>query len=193
MSEKRSYPVEQLEIRSEEDGETIVGRIVPFDSWSQVMGDFQERFEAGAFGSLDGVDIRANVEHERTMTIARTPKTLKVEEREDGVWMTMQPAKTRAAQDAIELVRSGVIDGASIEFRVKERGDEWDLSEQPYKRTIRADGAMLEGFALTSWPVYTDTSAALRSLESWQQDHAPEPRKTKDVKRKRLEVAEREG
>jgi len=188
--ETRSYPVKDLEIRAEEDGgDTLVGRIVPFNSWSETIFDFREQVAPGAFGDLEGVDIKANIEHERTLTIARTPKTLTIEERKDGVWMTMRPADTRAARDAIELVRSGVIDGASIEFRVKPDGDRWDVNTVPMERTIEKDGATLQGFALTSWPAYSDTSAALRSLESWRESHPDEEMST-DKARRRLRLAD---
>lgn len=67
----------------------------------------------------------------------------------DGLHAAFDVANTRAGDDALELVRSGVVDGFSVRFR-------------PIRNQIARDGAFerveaaLFEVSLTPWPYYPD-------------------------------------
>lgn len=115
-----------LEIRSEGDGRTVYGLAVPFDRESTVndgYGPYQEVFRRGAFAKTVGEfasKIKLLGNHNRT----KFPLGKAVSLREDpaGLVGEFYVSKTREGDEALELVRDGVLDSFSVGFApVKER------------------------------------------------------------------------
>lgn len=110
------------------EGRTIHGRIVPYGESARVndgRGEYTERFEAGAFTrSIEqrGHKIRLMIGHdEKTLPIGSASS---FEERSDGMHAAFTVADTTAGNDALELVRTGVVDSFSIGFAgVRSRTD----------------------------------------------------------------------
>ena len=110
-----------------------------------------ERFLPGCFGPLEGADVILNLSHDRRSPIARTGAAggLKVWETSEGIRFTADLPRTQRARDAIELVRSGVLGGCSVEFSVSEDSVSGGV------RTISK--ARLSGFALVDRPAYSQS------------------------------------
>lgn len=178
-----------IELR-ETDGKPakIVGLAVPYDQPSDDLGGFREVFAAGAFDDsiATGDDVRFDIEHNRSMRLARSKKgTGRVESRSDGVWVEITMPNTSLGRDALEEVRNGNLDGMSIGFVGPV--DEWGKADDgTILRTIRK--AELRAVTLTSMPAYSQTvdTLALRSLAEFQQELRGTP---PHVLRRRAEVA----
>lgn len=161
---------EELRIH-ESDGKTrIVGLAVPYGQLSEDLGGYRERMMPGAFSaSLQGQELRADIEHDPTRVLALARKgTLGFHEDARGVWATITLPDTPTGREAAEEVRAGTMDGMSITFRrkgVKQRfiSD----SSGPIREVQKAE---LRSVTLTSMPAYrqTEDTLVMRSLEEWR-------------------------
>ena len=76
----------------------------------------RERVEAGAFAPLG--DVMLNAHHERAAPLARVGAGLTLDDTAERLAFSAELPATRAADDVLELVRAGVMRGASVEMRV---------------------------------------------------------------------------
>ena len=77
-----------------------------------------ERFEPGAFGDLAAADVILNVQHSREKPIARTGGAgLSLVDTHERLALRAELPVTQEADDALALVRAGVLRGLSVEFR----------------------------------------------------------------------------
>ena len=133
----------------------------------------RETFQARAFGDVSGLDIRLNVQHNRDRLIARTPQTLQLTDGPDALRVLATLPKTREADDALELVRTGVLRGLSPEFRA---------GDAPFidgVRTVRRAGLL--AFGLVDIPAYHGSIVEARSFEIRQDGDGLEGRFYYDV------------
>src|SRR4051794_32748850 len=109
-----------LEIRTTGDGRTVVGRAVPYDSWTRIHdadGEYDERFMHGAFAR--SVDQRASkiplrAKHqERALPLGPIRE---FDERADGLWISARVSRTQAGDEILELVNDEVLNGLSVGF-----------------------------------------------------------------------------
>jgi HK97 family phage prohead protease len=115
--------VSDIEVRAEAEGRTVSGIVVPFDQVARVSDggpSYDEAFQRGAFkqalnhmgGNFGRVKLLS--QHQS----GRNPLGKAVELREDaaGLYGEFQVSKTRAGDEALELVRDGAIDSFSVGF-----------------------------------------------------------------------------
>lgn len=163
----RVTPVD-LEIRS--DGRTVAGICCPFDEPSLVRdgaggADYTEVFRFGAFAktiSESTVKFLVNHDHLNRLPLGNAT-TLREDPR--GLYGEFKVSKTRDGDEALELIRDGVLDGLSVGFQpVKHRGDKFrggtverievklrEVSATPFPAysgakvlAVRSDGARLD-------------------------------------------------
>jgi hypothetical protein len=81
VDEKRSIAYSNLEVRSENEGKTLVGYAAVWDSPSEYMG-FTEFVKRGAFSKTlnDGADVRLLIDHEGVPLARSKSGTLALEE-----------------------------------------------------------------------------------------------------------------
>ena len=174
---KRCFKCPELRV-DDVDGKTrISGLAVPYNAPSEDLGGFREIFKPGAFkDSLAGADdIFADVDHDGTKRIGRrSAGSVEFKDGRDGLRVTITPPDTTAGRDAVEEVRSGLLDGMSICFcgaedSYKGKGD--SIIREIGKATLRA-------VTLTSYPAYRQTAGtvSVRSLDEYraaiEPDHA---------------------
>jgi hypothetical protein len=159
--------VRGLELREEGGRPTLVGYAAVFNSRSVDLGGFVEIIRPGAFKRTlaGGADVRAMLEHDPGRSFARNKAgNLEIGEDERGLRVKMTPNDTSAGRDAIEQVRSGVLDSMSFGFFLAPGGDRWDLTASPSLRELY--DVDLDDVSVVAWPAYPKTEIALRSLES---------------------------
>ena len=101
------------------DGRTLSGLAVPYGV-ETTFGGQRERFEIGS--AVSTREAVLNLHHRIDRPLAREPNTLRFESRADGLHMTATLPETAEANDALALVRAGVLSGLSVEFAsVRER------------------------------------------------------------------------
>lgn len=156
-----------LELRSDGDGRTLVGRAVPYGETAATPAG-KERFVLGAFArqiaaaQLGAVKL---YDHHQDRLDHRHPvgKTVSLQERTDGLHGAWQLYDTGPGNDALHLVKTGEVTGLSVGFKAVDGG------------TARgADGAFerhavhLDHVALTDDPAYVGAQViTVRSRETF--------------------------
>lgn len=152
------------ELRVSSDGRTVEGVAIPYNSLSQDLGGFREIILPGAATEAIKADILALYAHDKRALLGRTSSgTLKLREDAAGVHYSINLPNTQVGNDTQELVRRGDVKGASFGMYV--HNERWEMREGSKVRVISR--ISLEEITLTPTPAYTETSAALRSLEQW--------------------------
>ena len=138
------YELRFAEVRSE--GRRLTGVAVPYSTPARI-GEFTEQFMPGAFGDVRSLDVILNRQHDRRVPLARTGGGgLVLTDGPDALRMEATLPGTRDADDALELVRRGVLRGLSVEFR--NLRDSWSGN----LRTVHQ--ARLGGIGLVDRPAY---------------------------------------
>lgn len=152
-----------VELRAEGEKRTAVGHAAVFGRLSQNLGGFVERVAPGAFTkTLEEQDVRALFNHHEDHVLGRLGAgTLRMVEDDDGLAYEIDLPDTTIGRDVAELLRRGDVSGSSFGFRVIE--DEWGETEQGFPlRTLKQ--VSLRDVGPVTFPAYTDSKAALRSL-----------------------------
>ena len=160
-------------IRKDDDSlPKIEGYAVVFNSDSEEMG-FIEQIAPGAFKkALKTSDVRALFNHDGNIILGRTSAgTLELKEDKTGLFMSLTPPDTQLIRDMVLTpIERKDITGQSFGFTVAV--DEWkNLDKDIPKRTI-TEVAELFDVGPVTFPAYTETSVALRSLDKIKEDQA---------------------
>ena len=134
---ERTLAHADMEIRG--DGRTVYGLAVPYDKEAIVddgFGKYREVFRMGAFartlkgaGAAEKVKFYTNHSHRQNkLPIGRA---LSLREDPAGLIGEFRVSATRDGDEALELVRDGVLDSFSVGFaKVQERSDKKGLVER---------------------------------------------------------------
>ena len=122
------------------------------------IGGQPERFEPGAFGDVAAMDVVLNRQHDRRTPLARTGGGgLSLQDGPESLTMAAALPKTRDAADTLELVKTGVLRGLSVEFHA--------LCER-FDGALRViERAVLTGLGVVDKPAYAESTIATRQLE----------------------------
>lgn len=147
-----SFEVRYCEVRADAAARTVSGTAVRYGDAADIAGLFTETIEAGAFRTSDAI---LNAFHDSRMPLAREGGNLHIDDSATALTFRAELPRTAAADDTIELIRTGVIRGASVEMAVTD--DDWTAGGT--RRHIR--GAVLHGIALVPRPAYPESSVAV--------------------------------
>ena len=111
MKTERRY----TELRADVDKRQLAGVAVTYGEIARLPFG-RERFEVRAFGDLGEVDVILNTMHRRDRPLARSGSGLELLDTPQALEVRAELPSTRDADDTLELVRSGVLRGLSIEF-----------------------------------------------------------------------------
>ena len=148
------------ELRSAE-GRVLEGIAIRYGEEAPIAGQFRERFVAGAFGDLREADVALVFQHVRERPLARTGGAgLELRDGPKLLEVRADLPKTNEADDALELVRVGVLRGLSVRFIASETTFEGNL------RTVHK--ATLVSIGLVDQPAYAGSRVGLAELaERW--------------------------
>ena len=176
--ERRFLSVSELELRESEDKPAqITGYAALFDTLSEPLGggffSFREKIRPGAFKRTlaEGADVRALVDHDPSKVIGRRKNdTLEVTEDKRGLKVVITPPDTQVGRDIVISIQRGDVDQMSFGFMVREQV--WQEFEDPDKTDIRelVDVDLFDVSPVT-FPAYTDTTVAVRSMKEWREDN----------------------
>ncbi len=158
----------------------IIGYAARFNVLSDpIMGMFVERIAPGAFRRYleSGGEVVALWDHDSSKPLGRrSVGTLRLSEDSSGLRYELDPPDTSWGRDAVASIRRGDVKGSSFGFHtIKDAWMDRD-SDCPTRELQDVD---VFDVSPTAFPAYPDTSAALRSLETFRE-------KKYNVKRKFL-------
>jgi HK97 family phage prohead protease/HK97 family phage major capsid protein len=152
------------EIRAAEtDGPALrlEGYAAKFDTVTNI-GPFREKVDAAAFDAVLDQDVRFLINHEG-LPLARTKNgTLKMEVRQEGLWMQADMVDTQASRDLYNMVQRGDIDQMSFGFTISP--ENWRKDESGV-RVISKVNRLLDVSAVT-FAAYPTTTLEARSAFS---------------------------
>ena len=142
-----------LELRSDGDGRTLIGRAVPYGQTAFIPGG-RERFVMGAFsrqisgGQLHTIKLHGS--HTQRMT-GDFPigKTVSLSEQTDGLHGAWRLHDTPRGDEALHLVKTGEVTGLSIGFKPVDGG-----TKKGNDGAFERHAAHLDHVVLTTSPVY---------------------------------------
>lgn len=156
-----------VEIREMEDDKPakVVGYAAMYSRASEDMG-FIETIEPGAFVGADTTDVRALINHDQSKILGRTSAgTLTVNIDEVGLRYELELPNTSYARDLAESLRRKDITQSSFAF--SDVDDNWEERDGKWFRSITKIRKLYDVSPVT-YPAYTDTTVAMRSLEAVQ-------------------------
>src|SRR5690606_32247160 len=162
--ERRSLPLETLEVRAEDGKRKIVGYAAVFEQLSEPLyGGFREKIARGAFKkTLREADVRALWNHDPNYVLGRTKSgTLKLHEDDRGLAIEIDPPDTQWARDLMTSIERGDIDQMSFGFRVVK--DDWERKpDGTIIRTLKE--VQLFDVSPVTFPAYPQTSVQVRDM-----------------------------
>ena len=145
------------------DGRTLRGTAMKYGDQARIQvgtTECQEQFAPGSFGNVDHLDTTLDVLHRPDRRLVRTGGA-GLTFTDDGTELRLEAVlpQTRDGDDAIEMVRSGLLRGLSIEFYAYE--DQWAGSLRTVTR------AALPSVGLVDKPAYLGSlGIELRRLDT---------------------------
>ena len=160
---ERRTTTQTVELRAADSGKLAVGHAAVFDRLSQNLGGFVETVARGAFSkTIKDQDVSALFNHNEDHVLGRLDAgTLRMVEDDEGLAYEIDLPDTGMGRDVATLLGRRDVIGSSFGFRVIE--DEWGETEQGFPlRTLKQ--VSLRDVGPVTFPAYTDSKAALRSL-----------------------------
>lgn len=150
------------------NGRTVSGYAIRFNEDSAFMG-FTERISPSALPAsmLENADIFAYFNHDWSKVLARTPNSLKLDLRNDGLYYEFEAPNTQDGNDLLEHIKRGEMYGTSFAFSLPEdgSGEVWTKQEDgTYLREIVMFDALYE-ISPVYTPAYPTTSVSARCLK----------------------------
>ena len=145
-----------FELRVDEANERrITGTAMRYGDVATLPWGDKERFEAGAFGEVGGLDVILNVQHDRSQPIARTGGTLRLSDSGGELRIEADLPDTTIANDAVANIRARILRGFSVEFSPVETRKEDGV--------IIVEKAKLPAIGLVDRPAYPKSKVLPRS------------------------------
>ena len=145
-----------FELRFDEAERRVSGTAIRYGDVATLPWGEKERFEAGAFGEVAGSDVMLNVQHDRSLPIARTTGgSMRLIDTGSSLNIEAILPDTTMANDAVTNVRAGILRGLSIEFAPEQTRMESD--------TIVVEKATLRGIGVVDRPAYPKSRVLPRS------------------------------
>lgn len=200
LKKRERWQATGMQVRENEDGaesREIEGCAIVFGKettlWDGKYSRVREIIDASCVTPefLAGQDIKLNLLHDRSMSLARNNKgegTLRLEIREDGLYFRAEMPKCDLGDQALELIRNKTYSGCSFEFWPQDYDEEV---------TTLADGRedclithrrfkSIDAVTIAIDPAYQQTSVGLREqMEKRESELANDNHNDNDNQRER--------
>lgn len=182
-----------------QDGNSVQGIAISYGTnskplnFSKSNNTFIEVISPGAARDVIRGDTVALYEHDVKAPLGRNGQNLTLNETAAGVSYSIKLPDTQLGRDIRELVKGGILRGASFYIDVEKGGDKWmklpDGQLYRYVNKLRS----LPEISLVISPAYPDTSAALRSYQEYEAElaHIEEAGVLETLNKQRLLIIQR--
>lgn len=175
--------------KADKESRKIGGYAAMYDKESENLGWFVERIAPGAFKESDMSDVRALVNHNDDLILARSSAgTLELKEDETGLYFEFEAPNTTAGNDCLENIRNGNYSQCSFAFTVKNA--KWENETRDGKNVdirIIEEIEKVYDVSVVTYPAYPDTTVAVRSREAIKEaETKPKTDRELQARRKRV-------
>lgn len=163
--EKRYFNIETRTEKRDDGSTTITGHAAVFNQMSSDLGGFREIIAPNAFENVLTDDVRALVNHDPNLLLARTTSgTLNLSQTNEGLQYSFDVPDTTYGRDLIISMERGDITQSSFAFTIEE--DSWESTEDGEIRTINKVKQLYDVSPVTypAYPSADDLTLAKRSL-----------------------------
>jgi HK97 family phage prohead protease len=163
--EKRYFNIETRTEKREDGSTNITGHAAVFNKLSSDLGGFREIIAPNAFESVLSDDVRALINHDPNLLLARTTSgTLNLKQTNEGLQYSFDVPDTTYGRDLIISMERGDISQSSFAFTIEE--DSWETTEDGEIRTINKVKQLYDVSPVTypAYPSADDLTLAKRSL-----------------------------
>ncbi len=169
VMEKRLFKME-TRMDEVENGLKVVGHASVYNRLSENLGGFKEIIAPGAFDDVLGDDVRALINHDSNLILARTTSgTLELSTDETGLKYEFTIPETSYGKDLAVSMERGDISQSSFAFTVDD--DTWETVNGEDVRTITKVKRLYDVSPVT-YPAYPDANdlvIAQRSLSIYKE------------------------
>ena len=147
-----------VEYRASDGGGVLTGPIVRYDDSASLFAGVRERLLPGAFGDVGKADVYFEIGHQTGRIFGRTGAGAELRDTREALTAEVQVADTSDGRDAVELVKSGILTGWSMEFK-------------PERTAMRSATRVIEkarivAVALVPDPAYSASQVEARSRQA---------------------------
>lgn len=163
--EKRYFNIETRTEKREDGSTTITGHAAVFNQLSSDLGGFREVIAPNAFENVLNDDVRALVNHDANLLLARTTSgTLNLKQTDEGLQYSFDVPDTSYGRDLIISMERGDITQSSFAFTIE--SDTWESTADGEIRTINKVKKLYDVSPVTypAYPSADDLTLAKRSL-----------------------------
>lgn len=159
-----------IEIRDDETGGRIItGYPIVFNKPSENLGGFIEYVESDALKDVSMDNVYLIYGHEFNNVLARKDAgTLELSIDKKGLLFKANLPNTTLANDVLENIRVGNIQGMSFGFTVADESWEYGQDGAPDIRKVKQIDELFE-ITLTPIPAYKDTTVAIAKRDAMHQ------------------------
>lgn len=192
--EKRFVEVDDIELRSEEDGKQhfVAGLGIVYDKEVEIWPGFREKIRKGAFsGSLrSSGEIKSFFNHDAGMVLATTKSDppLYLEDTDKGLRYKAPIPPTSYGNDLSVNLQRRNVRGSSFQFAVSDEGDILTVDEKGILHREIIEGTLYEIGPVTN-PAYGNTTASMRSAEETYNECREEIERRTGDRTKETEIA----
>lgn len=170
LNKKMKRPFQKRDIKSnismvENEGKRTINGFIPYNSRSVYMG-FYEEITPTAFNKTlrDGADVKALFDHDSSKLLGRVKnQSLRLESRDDGLYIECDLPETSYANDAYILIRDGYCNTMSFGFEII--NEDYAIEngrEVHYLREVKLEEV---SFGVT-FPAYEGTNSMARNIRN---------------------------
>lgn len=154
---------QNIEVRAvDTESRTVAGIPIVFNQITD-LGWFTEEIDRHALDQADLSDVILNFNHNDDVLLARTTNgSLNLDIRDTDVYMTGNIIDTTQGDDALKLVKSGLVNAMSFAFIIDDDGERWEHTADGREHRVITKIKKLFDTSLVVFPAYPQTSAWAR-------------------------------
>ena len=187
--EKRYFNIDTRTEKRDDGSINITGHAAVFNQMSSDLGGFREIIAPDAFSNVLNDDVRALVNHDPNLLLARTSSgTLNLEQTNEGLQYSFDVPDTTYGRDLIISMERGDITQSSFAFTIED--DSWETTDDGEVRTINKVKQLYDVSPVTypAYPDADDLTLAQRSLAIYREKEENKKQEKDLVKRSLLKL-----
>jgi HK97 family phage prohead protease len=157
---------ENTVLRAAPDANNIVGAAFIYNVRSALLyGIYYEELLPGCADSANMEDVVCRKNHDNNLVLGRTPETLKLELRSDGLYYDCDVAPTTTGKDVLIEVDRGDLRGSSFGYTTTVNGIKWGETDDGIPLRQVANMGRIVDVAPVTNPAFIETSVNLKQYE----------------------------